>query len=490
MTLRSVLIVEPNPGILIVGRNVLARAGLVVGAVTTVEEGLALAGRRPPEVVILDGRVEPDVLLTFARSRPGGVPIVLTIQKGREVSAVQALERRGASRLVEIVEVIEKPFAPERLLNAVEEALRRRPGPEARISARPVALIGEDDPDETERTEEVERTHPFEVLLESVSGRPPERRSSSRRPEPRRDVLPRASSARYARMRARLEAALSEHRVRLDPKQLLAIAEACEAALRDEAPPVEREPGRGDLAIEGRIEHVSIDHILQIAASVAQPACCRLEHRGQSIEIFFRGAQVVFARQDNLPDGFTVGRFLSSAGVVDQLEVDRVSDARSGPTGWIGQRLIMLGHIQEADLARALERQTEELVLEGVRWHQGRFVVHAKDPVPPEGRAASVALPVHHLLLEGMRRLDEWRRMVRDLGDMGSVLDRLDTGNTASVLESLRPEERLLLEHVDGRRTVEDLVRSVRRPTFDVFKSLERLRGRRLVKVLAPPVNA
>ena len=57
-------------------------------------------------------------------------------------------------------------------------------------------------------------------------------------------------------------------------------------------------------------------------------------------------------------------------------------------------------------------------------------------------------------------------------------------------MEALRPEERALLEHIDGRRTVEEVVRSLRRPTYDVFKALDTLRGQRLVRLVRPIANA
>src|SRR5687768_10077977 len=128
MTPRTILIVEPNPGIMIVGRNVLARDGYDVVAVGTIEEGLREAKKRPIDCVLLDGRhSEPEILLALSRSKIGGgsVPIILTVQKGRDVITIEALEAGGWSGIVEIAEVIEKPFTPERLLQSVEKAISK-----------------------------------------------------------------------------------------------------------------------------------------------------------------------------------------------------------------------------------------------------------------------------------------------------------------------------------------------------------------------------
>jgi hypothetical protein len=38
-----------------------------------------------------------------------------------------------------------------------------------------------------------------------------------------------------------------------------------------------------------------------------------------------------------------------------------------------------------------------------------------------------------------------------------------------------------LLEHVDGRRTIRELILSARRPTFHAFRTLYNLAGQRLI---------
>lgn len=204
MSLRTILIVEPNPGVLIVGRNVLARAGFTVTAVSSVEDALAHARRHVPDVVLLDGRTaEPEILRALGRARSGGVPVVLTAQKGKDHEALARLEASGWARKLEIADVIEKPFVPERLLQAVERALERAAERAAertdpRIVVDAAALLGAaGEPQDMERTDrfqidltspgspgslvggvytsvsviepdEWEKTRPFEALLDSV----------------------------------------------------------------------------------------------------------------------------------------------------------------------------------------------------------------------------------------------------------------------------------------------------------------------------------
>jgi DNA-binding response OmpR family regulator len=487
MGARTILIVEPNPGIMIVGRNVLARAGYDVHAVSTIDEALKDAKKRSFDCILLDGRhSEPEVLIALSRSKTAGVPIIITVQKGRDVLTVEALEAGGWSGLIEISEVIEKPFSPERLLQSVEKALSRsveRTDPSIIIDEHAMLLADEEG---DERTEKFERLEAFDLTLY-------ERPESRAAVIEHREARPRDTSSinpRFARLMAALKQGLNEQEIGFEPRQLLALARNCESALQGEDVFEQTwdTDGRGVLAMQGYLEHLSLDNVVQISASVAPPSRVVLEVKEQRIEIFFQGPNVVFARQSNMPEGFTLGRFLVASGVVDESSVDRSSQTRQGATTRIGQRLLALGLVGERDLKAALRRQTEELVYEAVRWTEGRFVLYANEPLPPEAVDAQVCLPIHHLLLEGMRRLDEYRRIAHEVGDMRSVIDRIERSDERAVIDQLRPDERSLLEQVDGHRTVEDLVRSLRRTSYDVVKSLHALRGHRLVTVIDPAI--
>jgi DNA-binding response OmpR family regulator len=351
MSARTILIVEPNPGIMIVGRNVLARAGYEVVAVGTIDEGLRDAKKYVLDCVLLDGRhSEPEVLLALSRSKSGGVPIILTVQKGRDVITIEALEAGGWSGIVEIAEVIEKPFSPERLLQAVEKALSRaveRTDPSIEID-QDLLLLSEEEGDE--RTEKFERIDPLYERSDTISSlREPRVRDQS------------TVNPRFAKLMATLKNALGDQEIRYEPRQLLAIARACESALQGEdvfETTWERE-SRGDLAMQGHLAHLPFDNVLQIATGVAMPSRLVLDHDEQRIEVFFQGPNVVFARQSNMPEGFTLGRFLVASGVVDQSSVDRSIIPRHGATSRIGQRLLALGLVGERDLKAALRRQVE-----------------------------------------------------------------------------------------------------------------------------------
>ena len=101
--------------------------------------------------------------------------------------------------------------------------------------------------------------------------------------------------------------------------------------------------------------------------------------------------------------------------------------------------------------------------------------------------AAAEEMFFRGVILEGLRRLDEWRRFRRDMGGLGSVPNRLDRSDEDLIMQALAPTHRLILSRVNGVRSVDDIVRDTRRPVFDVYKALSELRYQRLVTLVKEP---
>jgi hypothetical protein len=119
-------------------------------------------------------------------------------------------------------------------------------------------------------------------------------------------------------------------------------------------------------------------------------------------------------------------------------------------------------------------------VYEVLRWPGGRFRFEAGASLP-EAQRAGLGLPSEGVVLEGYRRLDEWRVIGDYLPGDGSVLARLDSGEAVA----LSDEERRVLDAVDGRRTVAEVVDALAMSSFDACKVLCRLLQARFVSLAA-----
>jgi len=147
----------------------------------------------------------------------------------------------------------------------------------------------------------------------------------------------------------------------------------------------------------------------------------------------------------------------------------------------LGDLLVEGGYATRDQLREALTRQSSELVYELLRWPRGRFEFRPEEP-PAVATNAGLGLPVASVVMEGFRRVDEWRLVEGRLGSFDSVL-LVDAAAVQAVgVERLAKSEQKLLEMIDGERSVRDIVEESHMSSFDACKILFQLLEARLVR--------
>jgi hypothetical protein len=81
-------------------------------------------------------------------------------------------------------------------------------------------------------------------------------------------------------------------------------------------------------------------------------------------------------------------------------------------------------------------------------------------------------MPVASAVMEGFRRVDEWRMLERTLGSFDAVLVRDDSAFGTLDVASLPPREKAVLDAVDGERTVRAIVTASHLSSFDACRIL------------------
>ena len=142
--------------------------------------------------------------------------------------------------------------------------------------------------------------------------------------------------------------------------------------------------------------------MLNLAAATGE---LRLLREGNSASIFFERGNLTFAGIKNRP--VKLGEYLVRKGLIPQNALDEALAKRPSSRKRIGQLLVEAGHIGETGLKAAVVEQIKDVVFEIVRWQDGTFSFHLdKTPAPHEIR---IDIPLDHLMLEGLQRLDEER---------------------------------------------------------------------------------
>lgn len=434
MTTSVIILVDSDPEALASGERIIRQIGHdFISSLELAEAFRYLAPDRPVRAVVLEAaQARLDRLVQVAQVTGQRIPFVILVPPGESRGVADALEAARWHDLVEIAAVVEKPVRAEDILSAISRTNKnpRRsssgldPLPRASTLADDstgeiIIEIEESDEDPTV-VEQMDSLVPRELLLELYH----------------RATEPPPSSPDVDPAELRLRATLLAHKlIAYLPRQVLAhglpnaalselLTRACELALaerdledlrqtweRGGERVSERPASKPRPSLAGELEALTVDQIIQLSSSMQGAVCLRIEREGRSIEIFFHHASIVFARQSNLREDFLIGRFIADTGAVSQHDVEEILRRRGGASRRLGQELRARGWIGKEQLDEALERQTAELVYEALRWTSGRFEIFVHDRLPPEAEEADMRFPVQHLLLEGVRRLDEWRRI-------------------------------------------------------------------------------
>ena len=137
----------------------------------------------------------------------------------------------------------------------------------------------------------------------------------------------------------------------------------------------------------------------------------------------------------------------------------------------LGASLLAFGKITESQLRTALTRQASELLYEVLRWPKGRFDFRAT-PMSPLVESAQLGLPVASVVMEGFRRVDEWRVLERTIGSFDAVLVRDELALRSLDMGTLPAKEKAVLDCVSGDRSVRAIIAASHMSSFDACRTL------------------
>ena len=468
-----VLVIDDSPTITKVVQLVLTKAGYQVATAPDGEAGLVAVRAQRPDLILLDFVMPRMNGYQFCREvvadpKLRDIPVVLMSAKGDQVG-----ER--FVKVMGIVDYITKPFSPEAITAVVQHTIGKYGPAGGGEDDNPSLVTGED----LASNDDADRTHARSAALGEL-----------------RNQLSDVVSARIA---ALFQLAETSH----DPDAKIAtdaaaIREAARTSLDDAALQKIMAAldlglfGEGTPGLRGDLRVVPLAEVLQLLDVQEQSGILTVERSGARVDIYFRRGRVDQAVADGVPEEFLLGRFVLDAELMQRGDFESFLESRANKSGagqrLIGQQLVKLGLLGEQDLKACLTRQSSELIYEILRWRHGRFRFAAGVELPPAAIDAALALDVESVLMEGYRRVDEWHLIERAIDNFDVVFLRNEDSVAQMGRGRLTREELAVLELINGKNTVKEIIRKSRMGSFEVSKMLYRLLSIKLVRRRVLPV--
>ncbi len=263
------------------------------------------------------------------------------------------------------------------------------------------------------------------------------------------------------------------------------------------------------MALSGTLKDFALPDIFQLIGMQRKTGLLTLESDRETVTVVFEQGMVVHAdstvrRLDDLLGSVLVRQGkIRKEGLEDALSKQKVSMQR------LGFILVSQGYISRDDLKGALSEQVQQIVFRVFRWKSGRYHF---DPTAEADYDRENVQPVStdHILMEGIRRVDEWPiiekripsldfvfrplvpvRQIRveegpkDSGGLEAGLGSLEGGGSGSSNATsdvvMGPTELSIYKLLDGSRSITTLMEMTGLSDFDVCRTLFDFIDRNLV---------
>jgi hypothetical protein len=239
------------------------------------------------------------------------------------------------------------------------------------------------------------------------------------------------------------------------------------------------------MALHGTLRDFSIVEILQLIGQQGKTGVLRLASRREEVHVLFADGCVVSA-DTGRPTRERLGGLLVRAGLLSRDDLARALSAQRRTLRRLGDLLVELELASKADVKEVARLQTTETLYRLFDWKDGTYHFEP-DSVEWDPELVS-PLRAESILMEGMRRLDEWPIVRKRIGSAQVAFERLvppeelPAPSPADAEEGgLGPRERRVYALVEPGRTVAAIADLARLGEFDASKALVTLLDRGLV---------
>jgi hypothetical protein len=189
--------------------------------------------------------------------------------------------------------------------------------------------------------------------------------------------------------------------------------------------------------------------------------------RNKAVEkkIFFRNGRII-SSASNDPREY-LGQFLMSHGYLSEPELIKAMEVQRQSGILLGKILVTINVIDEEDLQRLMRLKAEEEIYDVFLWREGEFGFVDGDL--PKQEMIPLQVDVTGLIMEGTRRVDEWERIREVIPSDDTYVPVMVKPLDDTELEDV---QQIIVNAIDGRRTIGDICVESRSSSFTVSSTL------------------
>jgi hypothetical protein len=233
------------------------------------------------------------------------------------------------------------------------------------------------------------------------------------------------------------------------------------------------------MGITGNLKTMELTELMQWLSQSKKTGTLHIDNGQVKKQVHFRDGRIVSSASTDPKEH--LGHFLVSHGFISETELSNAIQMQEKTGMLLGKILLTIGAISDEDLNRLLKLKAEEGLYDIFSWSEGAF--RFVDGELPEKNFIAMSLEVTGIVLEGARRVDEWKRIREVIPSPEAipvaVVEPLDD-------PSLSQGARQVLQLVNDDRTIEEICLQTHSSEFHVCRVLFDQYLLRRLKVVKP----
>jgi hypothetical protein len=233
------------------------------------------------------------------------------------------------------------------------------------------------------------------------------------------------------------------------------------------------------MGIVGNLRTMQLEELLQWLSQSRKTGTLEIKTDKVEKKIFFREGQIV-STASTRPEEY-LGHFLVSHGLISETALAKAIELQEATGMLLGKILVTKEILKEADLHQMLKLKSEESIYDIFSWPEGEFRF-LDDALPHAQSMVPMVLDVTAILMEGVQRVDEFRRIRQLVPSQDAIPVQIYEWE----LKHEDPGTRQILDLINDERTVEEIRLQTHSSEFHVCKVLYDQWSKGRLKVIKP----
>ena len=231
------------------------------------------------------------------------------------------------------------------------------------------------------------------------------------------------------------------------------------------------------MALEGNLTAFGLSEILQLIAVQQKSGMLSINSDDQSMVMFFRNGLIVSTRDRRRRGYDPLKDFLTRYGILAQADLIKIMNLSGKSKLDMTEVIVSENFLSEEELRRHYRNQIQEATHEMLTWQQCSYKFIPSEQIV-KGLITWGEFNIEGLLMESMRRIDEFPQMVKEFPDPSMMISRSDQ----NAPDELSTNEKKICGLLSQERTIEFLIAHGQMPSFEVYEALKHLKEKDLIE--------